>query len=306
MVSKQKPEIPENNDDDLPELPDDESDDLGLMQLEKFADLPETEESVPEQVRPVLEDSRTMRKYQVPTYPMFIGRDKKNAICILESAVSRRHTKVFERDNMFYVQDMGSMNGTYLNDKRILDPVALKEGDRIKIAITKVFPRGVREFVFHTVDTAAVAKEQKEQSEREAVLKQAGIIGEKMDSERRKIMLRHCVFKVARNDLMTVLMTETPRRVAVTKLDLATKVLSFQALLPFKIKDNLSLSVEHPRLGDALRISVRVVNIVAMSSYGIYEHQNEILKISDKHKQIYDTTIKASPMICYLTSQFKE
>lgn len=316
MVSPKKPGIPENNDDDMPELPDDGEDgeltkadleDLGLMKLEHFEDVTTADdEREPEKVRPTLEDIRVMRKYPIPTYPMFIGRDKKSAICVLETSVSRRHTKVFERDNLFYVQDMGSINGTYLNDKRILDPVELKNGDRIKIAITKQFPRGTREFIFHAVDVEAAAKEQKEQSEREAVLKQAGIIGDRPENERKKILLRNCIFKVARKDLMTVLMTETPRRVALSKIDLATRVLSFQALVPFKIKDNLMLSLEHPRLSDSLKLSLRVVNIVTSPNQGTYEHQTEIVKISDKHKEIYDTVIKLSPLICYMTSKFKE
>jgi pSer/pThr/pTyr-binding forkhead associated (FHA) protein len=309
MVPKDLP------DDELPDdLPDDEDEEFAEeeeesneVQLETFQDLPgvAVEEATQKKIRPLLEDIKTARKYEVPTYPMFIGRDKKSSICIPEAPVSRRHAKVFERDGAFFIQDFGSINGTYLNEKRIMDPVELKDGDRIKIAVTKQFSRGVREYVFKHPIFEEVTKEQREQAERDALLKQVGISGSK-EGDRKKVLLRHCIFKIARHDLISMLITEGTRRVSLTRLELNQKILSFLALMPFKPKDTLMCTIEHPRLSEALRISVRVTNVIPVPNYGAYEHQTEVVKLSDKHKAFYDNMIKLSPLICYLTSKLKE
>lgn len=48
-----------------------------------------------------------------------IGRSPKNSILIDAKTVSRRHAVIISRDGNFYVNDMNSRNGTYINDKKI-------------------------------------------------------------------------------------------------------------------------------------------------------------------------------------------
>ncbi len=56
--------------------------------------------------------------------------------------LSRKHARIFEHNNRWYLADIGSMNGTYLNGKRIEDPVKLREGDQIRIGHTVMVVRG--------------------------------------------------------------------------------------------------------------------------------------------------------------------
>ena len=46
--------------------------------------------------------------------------------------VSRNHAVLVERDGSFYVEDEGSLNGTFVNRKRI-DNVELANGDELQI-----------------------------------------------------------------------------------------------------------------------------------------------------------------------------
>ena len=62
-----------------------------------------------------------------------VGRDEKNFIVIDMDNVSRRHAQVTHRVGRFFVNDLQSTNGTYLNDEEIREEQPLRSGDLVKI-----------------------------------------------------------------------------------------------------------------------------------------------------------------------------
>lgn len=60
-----------------------------------------------------------------------IGRAKDNAIQILDKYISSNHLKIVRDEGEYFLEDQGSVNGTYLNSTKIQDVVKLKNGDRI-------------------------------------------------------------------------------------------------------------------------------------------------------------------------------
>lgn len=60
-----------------------------------------------------------------------IGRAKDNIIQILDKYISSKHLKIVMDEEEYFLEDQGSVNGTYLNSTRIADVVKLKNGDRI-------------------------------------------------------------------------------------------------------------------------------------------------------------------------------
>lgn len=71
--------------------------------------------------------------------PILVGRNKKQCALVLQDkGVSRVHAKLYVGDdNALYVNDIGSVNGTYVNDHRIANfhPVRLGSGDRVKFYV---------------------------------------------------------------------------------------------------------------------------------------------------------------------------
>lgn len=66
-----------------------------------------------------------------------VGRGKENLLRIEDMASSRRHCAILWKEGRFFLQDLGSRNGTFLNGKRI-EEALLKRGDLITIGKTKV------------------------------------------------------------------------------------------------------------------------------------------------------------------------
>lgn len=61
-----------------------------------------------------------------------VGRHEKGKEYIGEyKTVSRKHAKFFKQAGSWYVEDLGSTNGVYVNGRRINSPEVIKKGDRI-------------------------------------------------------------------------------------------------------------------------------------------------------------------------------
>ncbi len=66
-----------------------------------------------------------------------IGRGSGCDVIIKDPLVSKMHCRIFtDTDNLFYIEDAGSKNCTYLNGKTVEKPVHVGYGDRIIIGNT--------------------------------------------------------------------------------------------------------------------------------------------------------------------------
>jgi pSer/pThr/pTyr-binding forkhead associated (FHA) protein len=66
-----------------------------------------------------------------------IGRSPAAEIQIDDPFASGRHARIFEHGGLFYVEDMGSTNGTYLNGEKVDSQQLLHAEDRIRVGDTE-------------------------------------------------------------------------------------------------------------------------------------------------------------------------
>ncbi len=71
-------------------------------------------------------------EYPIESSVVSIGRAATNDVIIDKPTVSTKHATIEYRDNVFYLVDQRSTNGTYLNGKRITTDSRLRHGDKIK------------------------------------------------------------------------------------------------------------------------------------------------------------------------------
>jgi hypothetical protein len=67
--------------------------------------------------------------------PLTIGRGPDNGLVLQDSRASRHHARIYGRSGALVLSDLGSTNGSWVNDRRV-NEIALGEGDRIRLGDT--------------------------------------------------------------------------------------------------------------------------------------------------------------------------
>ena len=84
----------------------------------------------------VREADREDRTYALDGEGLTIGRADSCQVVLGDTYSSQFHARVFNRDGNWWVEDMGSTNGTYLNRAKVTEPMPLGAGDEIRIGKT--------------------------------------------------------------------------------------------------------------------------------------------------------------------------
>ena len=92
-------------------------------------------------------------RYFLTQAEMTLGRDAAADITVSDQVISRKHAKVTKEGGKVFITDLGSSNGSFINDKKI-EPgkaVALAKEDMIKLgnSIFKFLPAGELEILFY-------------------------------------------------------------------------------------------------------------------------------------------------------------
>ena len=76
------------------------------------------------------------KRLLLPAKEMVVGRDEDCDLRIGSSSVSRKHCTIKKSADGILVTDLGSQNGTFVNDVPIKAPTLLREGDVLRIGST--------------------------------------------------------------------------------------------------------------------------------------------------------------------------
>ncbi|HEX3296857.1 MAG TPA: FHA domain-containing protein [Nocardioides sp.] len=68
--------------------------------------------------------------------PILIGRGADAAIRLDDDYVSTRHARIASSGDQWFVEDLGSTNGTYIGSARITQPTTLTLGTQVRIGKT--------------------------------------------------------------------------------------------------------------------------------------------------------------------------
>jgi hypothetical protein len=65
-----------------------------------------------------------------------VGRAPTCQIRLDDNYISQLHAKISDRNGAWVVEDLGSTNGTYLNQRKVTAPTQISAGDRIRVGKT--------------------------------------------------------------------------------------------------------------------------------------------------------------------------
>lgn len=71
--------------------------------------------------------------YELKQDVIMIGRSDDVDLVVSDVSISRRHAMIAKRAGKFYLSDLGSTNGSFVNKEPVVEPVALTEGDKVAI-----------------------------------------------------------------------------------------------------------------------------------------------------------------------------
>ncbi|MDQ4109346.1 MAG: FHA domain-containing protein [Actinomycetota bacterium] len=67
---------------------------------------------------------------------MTVGRAPECELRLDDTYASQQHARLFARNNSWFVEDLGSTNGTFVNEQKLAAPAMLQPGDKVRVGQT--------------------------------------------------------------------------------------------------------------------------------------------------------------------------
>jgi pSer/pThr/pTyr-binding forkhead associated (FHA) protein len=77
-----------------------------------------------------------LRTFPLDGAAVQIGRSEACQLRLDDTYASAFHARLFRRDDAWFLEDLGSTNGTFLNQRRVTEAVPVTVGDRVRIGTT--------------------------------------------------------------------------------------------------------------------------------------------------------------------------
>lgn len=89
--------------------------------------------------RPILmirRENQPTQQVPISQDEIIVGRDESCDVPLPERQISRQHIRIYRQNDRFYVQDLDSKNGTWVNGQPLKGSTELHDGDEIQLALT--------------------------------------------------------------------------------------------------------------------------------------------------------------------------
>lgn len=87
----------------------------------------------------ILINPQTGVEYNIRHYAVSIGREIGNDIVLnADKTISRQHAVMYCLNGSYFVEDIGSKNGSRLNDRPIASRTAMNSGDELRLGNTRL------------------------------------------------------------------------------------------------------------------------------------------------------------------------
>ncbi|MDQ2837069.1 MAG: FHA domain-containing protein [Actinomycetota bacterium] len=84
----------------------------------------------------VTEGALTGTRIALTGKPILIGRANDSTLVLTDDYASTRHARISETNSVWYLEDLGSTNGTYVGQAKVTGPIPLEAGVVIRIGKT--------------------------------------------------------------------------------------------------------------------------------------------------------------------------
>jgi pSer/pThr/pTyr-binding forkhead associated (FHA) protein len=84
----------------------------------------------------IVDGASSGQRFSLDDAPLLIGRGNDAAIRLDDDYVSTQHARIASAQDQWFVEDLGSTNGTYIGSQRITQPASLQLGSRVRIGKT--------------------------------------------------------------------------------------------------------------------------------------------------------------------------
>ncbi|MBX7193695.1 MAG: GGDEF domain-containing protein [Sandaracinaceae bacterium] len=91
----------------------------------------------------LLSGDRPGRLIEIDGTELVVGRTDESTLRIEDESLSRKHARFFRLMGNYYVADLQSTNGTFVNGNRISAPTQLADGDRVQLGLATVLRFGL-------------------------------------------------------------------------------------------------------------------------------------------------------------------
>lgn len=191
---------------------------------------------------PKLIDNRSNKEIELKEFPFSVGRSGCHWN-IPTDGIAEKHLTFYLEGGKYFIEDKGSQTGTYLDNRLVEKKTQIRDGQRLKIAVTEKWPAGVKDLTFKVEDD-----EDKISLEDLDILQE-----EEVDKEGEKIEARHFVCHITSKGFL-----KGGPKIRVPLEKLTKERIRFWSVFSYKKAEKLLVELTHPYL-DPKVIQMEVV-----------------------------------------------